>query len=323
MKKPNSHLNVLDSDPTPEQGFSTRRDVLRLLAGASLLPLVTLVGCEDSGEEDTGGDGGGGEAGGGGTDAGGGSDAGGSADAGSIDAGGATDAGGSNIDASSTGNWASGGTAAMTAKASYPDPFTAALTSCALVAVTTEGPCTTQTDLAREDVSDGLSGLPVRLALKLVDAACNPLSGATVKIWHTNIEGSYSGQTPNNNMCLKQQAYSSQNFFRGVQTTDADGKAFFDTCFPGWYRGRAVHIHFQVKSGTTSYRISQLFFPEDVTQEIFASHSDYSSYGQPDTVFSNDNIMAMIPAAQRDRHVLTVERMTDGAMLASKVVTVA
>lgn len=219
-------------------------------------------------------------------------------------------------------SWATGGTKAMTAKSSYPNPFTAAPTACLLMATTTEGPCTTSTDLDREDISDGLSGLPVRLALRVVDTSCNPLAGAVVKIWHTNTEGSYSGQTPNNNMCLKDQSYSSTDFFRGVQTTSAEGIAYFDTCFPGWYRGRAVHIHFQIKQGGTSTRISQLFFPEETTKEIFDSHSEYKSYGQPDTVFSNDNIMAGIPSGERDRHIFTVARMEDGAMLASQTIAV-
>jgi protocatechuate 3,4-dioxygenase beta subunit len=225
-------------------------------------------------------------------------------------------------DASSEG-WASGGTAAMTGKNGYPDPFTGSLATCAIVASTTEGPCTTESDLDREDVSEGWSGLPVRLALKVVDASCNPLVGATVKIWHTNLEGVYSGQTPNPGMCSgNDQEAISMDFFRGVQTTDADGVVYFDTCFPGWYGGRAVHIHFQVKDGDTSYRVSQLFFPETLTAEIFTAHPEYKGFGQPDTTFANDNIMAGIPAASRDRHILEVARMGDGAMLASKVVTV-
>lgn len=218
--------------------------------------------------------------------------------------------------------WAIGGTASMTAKASYPNPFTESLSACALVSTTTEGPCTTDTELAREDVSEGWSGLPVRLAIKVVDTSCNPLSGFDVKIWHTNIEGSYSGETPNQNMCLQNIAYASQDFFRGVQTTSSEGVVYFDTCFPGWYRGRAIHVHFQVKSGNTSTRVSQLFFPEDVTEDIFANHSEYEAAGQPDTLFSDDNIMSMIPAAERARHIMAIERMTDGVMLASKVVTV-
>lgn len=123
-------------------------------------------------------------------------------------------------------------------------------------------------------------------------------------------------------MCLQQQSYASQMFFRGIQITDADGTVFFDTCFPGWYRGRAVHIHFQVKDAGRSYRVSQLFFPEEITHDIFATHREYAGYGQPDTTFATDNIIAAIPSAERDGHILTVARMTDGAMLAAKTVTV-
>jgi len=231
-------------------------------------------------------------------------------------------AGGGDGSAVSGSDWATGGTTAMTAKASYPDPFTTAVTTCALVAATTEGPCTTATGLDREDVSEGWTGLPVRLALKVVDTSCNPVVGAVVKIWHTNLAGSYSGVTPNPTMCLTNQSYSSQDFFRGTRTTASDGTVYFDTCFPGWYRGRAVHIHFQVTSGSTTYKVSQLFFPEELTTAIFSSHSEYKSYGQPDTTFSNDGIMAGIAEAQRDRHILSYTKMTDGAMLASKVVTV-
>jgi protocatechuate 3,4-dioxygenase beta subunit len=162
----------------------------------------------------------------------------------------------------------------------------------------------------------------MRLALKVVDSSCTPLAGAVVKIWHTNIVGSYSGQTPSNGFCLKDQAYSSMNFMRGVRTTSSAGVVYFDSCYPGWYPGRAIHIHFQIKMGGTSTRVSQLFFPEAITQQIFASHPEYKPYGQPDTRFANDGVLSGVPGAQRDRLICDVARMTDGAMLASKVVTV-
>ncbi len=219
-------------------------------------------------------------------------------------------------------DWATGGTAAMTDKASYPDPFTAAAASCLLVGSTTEGPCTTATDLAREDLSEGWAGLPVRLALRVVDSSCAPLVGATVKIWHTNLEGSYSGVTPNPSMCLMQQAYAADDFMRGTQVTDGRGVVFFDTCFPGWYRGRAIHVHFQIKVGNASTKVSQLFFPETITAGIFESHPEYSSFGQPDTSLASDNIIGGLSAAEQARAIFDVAQMTDGAMLASKTVTV-
>lgn len=232
------------------------------------------------------------------------------------------DAPGGSSDAVSGSEWATGGTASMTGKASYPDPFATAATTCAVVASTTAGPCTTATDLVREDVSEGLLGIPVRLGLRIVDASCNPLVGATVRIWHTNREGSYSGQTPSNGFCLKDSAYAAQDFMRGVQTTDANGVVYFDTCYPGWYPGRAIHIHFQVTMGGTTTRVSQLFFPEELTTAIFASHPEYKGYGQPNTTNTSDGIFGAIASAERSKLLVEVAKMSDGAMLASKTVTV-
>jgi protocatechuate 3,4-dioxygenase beta subunit len=227
---------------------------------------------------------------------------------------GAPDGGGTPTD------WASGGTGAMTDKATYPDPFTDAGTGCVVVGPPTQGPCTTDSDLDREDISEGWAGLPVRLALKVVDASCSPVVGAVVKVWSTNREGVYSGDTPNPGQCSENnQAYVAADFFRGVRTTDDKGVVYFDTCFPGWYRGRAIHIHFQVKSGTTSYKVSQLFFPSDVIADIFANHVDYKEFGQPDTSNTSDGIARSLDL---DAVTLKVAKMTDGAMLASKVVTV-
>ncbi|MGD9765826.1 MAG: protocatechuate 3,4-dioxygenase [Candidatus Binatia bacterium] len=210
----------------------------------------------------------------------------------------------------------------MTAKAAYPNPFEQDLGPCSLVASATAGPCTTETDIVRQDISERWGGLPLRLALKIVDASCTPLGGVRVRIWHTNREGSYSGQTPYNRICLQRPSYATANFFRGVQTTAADGTVFFDTCFPGWYGGRAVHIHFQVKDASGSDRVSQLFFPEDVTADICANHPEYKAFGPPDTTFGDDGIVYGLSPEQRRQLTLTVERMSDGAMLAAQKVAV-
>jgi protocatechuate 3,4-dioxygenase beta subunit len=207
----------------------------------------------------------------------------------------------------------------MTAAASYPDPFAAAVSACVLATAVTEGPCTESADQVRKDVSEGYSGLPVRLALKVVDSACKPLAGAKVKIWHTQLTGSYSGNTPNPGMCLKDQADSAKHYFRGVQTTDAEGRVDFDTCFPGWYRGRTVHIHFTVTLDGKSFT-SQLVFDQSLVQEIFSSHPEYSPFGQPDTTNANDNVVGN---QDLSTFTLTTAKMSDGAMLASRMLVVA
>ena len=79
---------------------------------------------------------------------------------------------------------------------------------------------------------------------------------------------------------------------RGVQTTDAQGQARFTTIYPGWYRGRAVHIHFKIRtqaSGSAYEYTSQLFVPEALTDEIHA-RPPYAANGRRDTMNERDGI---------------------------------
>lgn len=225
---------------------------------------------------------------------------------------------------SSNGGWATGGTSAITDVSAYPNPFTQAASTCVLMGATTAGPCTTEGELVRSDISEGWDGLPVRLMLRVVDENCQPLPNARVKIWHTNYEGTYSGETPNNRMCLSNQDYATQNFFRGVQVANSAGVVGFNTCFPGWYRGRAVHIHLQVTHNDVVTRVSQVFFPESTTELVFNEHEVYQSFGQPDTTLGTDNVARRdLSSSDINDHIVQVQRMDDGVMLASKTLTVA
>ena len=216
--------------------------------------------------------------------------------------------------------WATGGTASMVDKASYPNPFAQAPASCVLLCETTAGPCTTTNTPTREDVSEGVEGLPVRLALKFVNEDCAPVAGATVEIWHTHRKGVYSGQTPALAFCSNGDPEAPQQmYFRGVQVTDAEGVVHFDTCYPGWYPGRAIHIHFQVTLNNQTFATSQLFFDEALTSEIFATHPEYEEFGQPDTTQDTDGVLN--GADEISDYTLEVAQMTDKAMLASKVIT--
>jgi protocatechuate 3,4-dioxygenase beta subunit len=215
-------------------------------------------------------------------------------------------------------DWARGGTAAMVDAANYPNPHRPELADCAHIVPTTAGPCTTTRQIERADLSEGAAGLPVRLSLRVVDSECEPRVGVAVFIWHAIVAGSYTGQTPNNAFCVLDDALVTTDQGRGFQRTDADGVVTFNTCFPGWYPGRAIHLHFSVRDGDTTLGVSQLFFPEDLTRGIFASHPDYVPFGQPDTPWSLDGVIRGMPEPDRPRHTLDIARMSDGAMLASK-----
>ena len=80
------------------------------------------------------------------------------------------------------------------------------------------------------------------------------------------------------------------NFLRGVQRTNAKGIATFKTLYPGWYQGRAVHIHVKVHVGGNVVHTGQLFFPAAVTNAVYKA-APYKNHGTtPDTLNADDSI---------------------------------
>ncbi|WP_224247466.1 dioxygenase family protein [Hyalangium gracile] len=226
--------------------------------------------------------------------------------------------GGTNPDGgTSSGAWATGGTAAMAGN--YPDPFASGIGSvCALTCAATLGPCYANT-LVRKDISEGHDGLPVRLALLVVDTACKPIQGAAVDIWHTAPHGLYSGEDASTFCTSGDEGATSARWFRGVQTTDANGRVDFDTCFPGWYSSRTIHIHFTVRVNGSEYVTSQLFFDDALNDDIIGTQPLYNTRGQRDTTNSNDTV---ISASAVGDYTLQTQRMADGALLAWKTLVI-
>lgn len=224
----------------------------------------------------------------------------------------------STIDAS---KWATGGTAVM-ASASYPDPFTASSTTCTATCQATAGPCYLVSTVppTRLDISEGSDGLPVRLSFKLLNPDCTPLVGASVEIWHTNAEGVYSGETPNTNFCSGGDSTAiASNWFRGIQISDAAGRLDFNTCFPGWYVSRTIHIHVRVRVSDTDYLTTQFFFADAIDDGIVASAPLYKDRGTRDTTNATDTVVS---AAAAPDYCFDVVQMSDGSMQASKILFV-
>jgi protocatechuate 3,4-dioxygenase beta subunit len=246
----------------------------------------------------------------------------GSGEASGDDAGeaGTDDAVGTLIDAETEGGaWASGGTAAMTAKATYPNPFTDLPATCTATCELTEGPCYSSQSVAIQDISYGYAGLPMRMMLRVLDENCKPVSGAVVDVWHVGPTGKYSGDdTAHENVafCTGNDAdFTSHVYFRGKQTTDESGVVFFDTCFPGWYAGRTIHVHMTITVGGQAYVTTQLGFADTLDDEIVSTEPIYKDRGARDTTNTSDTVL---PATGVEAYLFDTQKMTDGAMLAWK-----
>jgi len=151
--------------------------------------------------------------------------------------------------------------------------------SCVLTPEMTEGPFYVPDEAVRRDITEGRPGTPLGLHLTVVSAStCRPIAGAKVDVWHADASGVYSGVQGNTG-----------TFMRGIQPTNAKGLALFDTVYPGWYTGRAVHIHVKVHLGGNVVHTGQLFFPDTLTDAVYTK-SPYSSRRSRDTRNANDSI---------------------------------
>lgn len=158
---------------------------------------------------------------------------------------------------------------------------------CVITPETTEGPFYFDPALLRTDITEGRPGLPTRVRLQVVDAMCKPLADARVDIWHCDAEGLYSGYTRQ----LGGTDTTGETFMRGTQVSGADGIVEFETIYPGWYPGRTPHIHFKVFLDETTLLTGQLFFPDEVSQQVYTTAAAYSARGgAQDTTNANDGI---------------------------------
>lgn len=174
---------------------------------------------------------------------------------------------------------------------------TAARTSaipCVVRPEQTEGPYFVDELLHRADIrsdpatGDLRPGVPLAIELhvsRIRNGRCAPLPGARVDVWHCDAGGIYSD--------VRDPSFdtSGQKFLRGYQDTDEAGVARFATIYPGWYPGRAVHVHFKIRTPEPrrSEFTSQLYFDDGVTDRVHALEP-YVTKGTRDLRNANDFI---------------------------------
>lgn len=177
---------------------------------------------------------------------------------------------------------------------------------CALAPELSPGPTWRDARLNRSDLRwdshpvgqpEPRPGVPLLIDLRVLapaDEGCRPRSGAQVDLWHCDAGGLYSD--------LPGSGTGGQDFLRGYQVTDADGAVRFTTIYPGWYPGRTVHIHVEVRLfdpfGEVTTEVStQLFFDDAVTDAVLAT-APYSDRGPRDTRNATDPLRSQQGALQ-------------------------
>ncbi|MGW5866150.1 intradiol ring-cleavage dioxygenase [Streptomyces sp. NPDC055239] len=197
-----------------------------------------------------------------------------------------------------------------------------------LTGETTEGPYYIDADKIRKNITEDRQGIPFTLRLKVIDSdTCKPLKRAAVDIWHCDALGIYSGYeamsgggggTPPTDAPTgpppsgepgdpggpgggggHQEPTDDERYLRGTQLTDKHGYVEFRTVFPGWYQGRAVHIHTKVHVGgkltDTGYEgghachTGQFFFAETAVLAS-AEVTPYSTSTTTRTTLDEDTI---------------------------------
>jgi protocatechuate 3,4-dioxygenase beta subunit len=190
---------------------------------------------------------------------------------------------------------------------------------CTVTASETAGPFPTITpsSLVKSNIVMDRTGvgLTIKITIKNTKASCEALKGAIVDIWHCDKDGNYSEY---GGISMQSVNYTSVHFLRGRQTTDDNGLITFTSIFPGWYSGRATHIHVHVyNTSGTSLLVTQIAFPEGTNSAVAlvnaSSTNGYTkgmsgyTYNASDNVFSDSttNEMAAISGSVSDGFVLT------------------
>jgi len=187
--------------------------------------------------------------------------------------------------------------------------------ACILTPQSEEGPYYLDPKLVRADIADGRPGVPLSFRLRMIEAgSCTPIPGARVDIWHCDARGLYSAfrdQGDGHNI-----DQTGKTFLRGTQLADAGGWAAFNTIYPGWYAGRATHIHFKVFLDEKTVLTGQSFFPEALNEFIYTNVPDYT--GRPKqrlVINANDRVATESDPEHRAWCAVKEERNRYVAML--------
>lgn len=171
--------------------------------------------------------------------------------------------------------------------------------NCSVTSSETAGPFPTKSpsSLVTTNIVSDRTGVAftININIKNTNASCTTLTGAIVDIWHCDKDGYYSEYGGSG---MQSADFTAVHFLRGRQTTNANGKVSFTSVFPGWYSGRATHIHVHVYNASgTSLLVTQIAFPEGSNSAVVLVNASTANgytkgmsgytYNGSDNVFSD------------------------------------
>jgi len=183
----------------------------------------------------------------------------------------------------------------------------------------TAGPFPTKnpSSLSIVDITSDRTGvsLTINITIQNKNSDCTALEGALVDIWHCDKDGYYSeyGGTG-----LQPENLTAYHFLRGRQITDNNGLAGFTSIFPGWYPGRAPHIHVHIyDSSGKSLLVTQIAFPTETCDTVYTSATQFYTKGTQNTSNTSDNVFS----DSLDDEIATVTgNINDGYVLTHTIV---
>ena len=186
--------------------------------------------------------------------------------------------------------------------------------TCVAAREETQGPYWFDVDSIRSDLREDRPGTPLLLAIRAHDlssctngSAPTAIPNSVVEIWHCDAGGVYSGfesasqggpgrggsgETSDGSYSVGDSEASPTDdgtYLRGAQVADRNGVVQFTTIYPGWYRGRTVHIHLKLHVDRKTVVTTQLYFDEAVNDAVFAT-SPYDAHTGRETRNEDDSI---------------------------------
>ncbi|KAH7146958.1 Intradiol ring-cleavage dioxygenase [Dactylonectria estremocensis] len=178
------------------------------------------------------------------------------------------------------------------------------INSCVLTPEVTQGPYYVAGEYVRESLVEDQGGLDIVLDYQVIDVdTCEPIPDVYLEMWHCNSTGVYSGIIASGNGDSTDETNIDNTWLRGIQLTDEDGVAQFESIFPGHYTGRTTHIHILIHTNATllanqtlgsdnyASHVGQAFFDQDLITEVELL-APYNTNTQDVTTNDDDSILS-------------------------------